>query len=151
MAHDNRAERRRAEALARRNALPKPERSSAARPRIGALAQANALVAEGQLGAAFDAFLLAIDAPSDSRLARAAFAEFLVTNTPKTPHPDIDPIFIVALEEAWIRSDALIVPFARYLAAKSGTALATELPKRAFILIESADVARLLHEPLLRV
>ena len=81
MAHDNRAERRRAEALARRNAVPKPERSSVARPGVGALAQANELVAEAQLGAAFDAFLLAIDAPSAKRVQRLPSS---LSPTPRT-------------------------------------------------------------------
>lgn len=132
---------------ARRRAEVQRRRGSAAPASTGGtptLAMADALVAAGQFGAAFDVYEQLIDSPKDRAAARAAFGWFLVDHAPATPHPVVDAAFTRALNEGWLRPEALAAAVIRYLGAKWPGALA--LP---------ADPARpaaagLLGDPLLR-
>lgn len=132
----NRHERRRAA-----KAAPAPQRPG--------LAVAQALAAEGRAGEAFAAFeaLLAKD-PANPRV-RFAFAEFFASNTPRSPHPQVDVLFRAALDQGWTWPEALAIPVASYLSAKAGPALAAVLPGAPGDFLHIPGVAALAADPLL--
>lgn len=123
MAGNNRHARRAGQARDRR----------APAPRLRPVDQAQALLAAGRLGEAFDAFRIAAAAAPPDRVARAAFGAFLIANVPARPHPDIDAVFAAALDEAWLRPEALAPAAIRYLdhAARAVIAAVPDLAEPA--------------------
>lgn len=114
MAGNNRHARRAGQARDRR----------APAPRLRPVDQARALLAAGRLGEAFDAFRIAAAATPPDRAARAAFGAFLIANVPARPHPDIDAVFAAALDDAWLRPEALAPAAIRYLDHAAGAVIA---------------------------
>lgn len=105
--------------------------------------RAQALLAAGRLGEAFDAFCLAAAATPPDLAARAAFGAFLIANVPGRPHPDIDAVFAAALDQAWLRPDALAPAAIRCLENGAGALIGAE-PDLA-----APDVQALLVHPVL--
>ncbi len=98
----------------------------AAPPPLRAGDRAQALLAAGRLGEAFDAFCAASAATPPDLAARAAFGAFLIANVPGRPHPDIDAVFAAALDQAWLRPDALAPAAIRYLENGAGALIGVE-------------------------
>ncbi|MBA3880085.1 MAG: hypothetical protein C0500_10255 [Sphingobium sp.] len=113
MAGNNRHARRAGQARDRR----------AGAPRLRPVDQAQALLAAGRLGEAFDAFRITAAATPPDRAARAAFGAFLIANVPARSHPDIDAVFAAALDEAWLRPEALAPAAIRYLEHGAGAVI----------------------------
>lgn len=88
--------------------------------------RAQALLAAGRLGEAFDAFCAAAAAMPPDLAARAAFGAFLIANVPGRPHPDIDAVFAAALDQAWLRPEALASAAIRYLENGAGGVISAE-------------------------
>ncbi len=113
------------------------------------LAAAQALAASGQAGEAFAAFeaLLAKD-PANPRV-RFAFADFLATNTPRSPHPQVDALFRAALDQGWTWPEALAIPVATYLTAKARAAIDAALPGAPEDFLRVPGAVALAGDPLL--
>ena len=126
---------------ARRAGQARDRRSAA--PRLRPADHAQALLAAGRLGEAFDAFRIAAVATPPDRAARAAFAAFLIANVPARPHPDIDAVFAAALDEAWLRPEALAPAAIRYLENAAGAVIGA-VPDLA-----APEVQALLSHPVL--
>lgn len=103
---------------ARRSGKARDRRAASPPLRPGDRAQA--LLAAGRLGEAFDAFCAAAAATPPDLAARAAFGAFLIDNVPGRRHPDIDAVFAAALDQAWLRPDALAPAAIRYLENGAG-------------------------------
>ena len=85
------------------------------------------MVAAGQFGAAFDLYEQLIDQPGDTAQARADFGWFLINHTPAAPHPVVDAMLSRALDEGWLRPEALASAVSRYLSAKWSSALSVPI------------------------
>ncbi|MBX9860361.1 MAG: hypothetical protein K2Y20_12320, partial [Sphingomonas sp.] len=109
---------------ARRSGKARDRRAASPPLRLGDRAQA--LLAAGRLGEAFDAFCAAAAATPPDLAARAAFGAFLIANVPGRPHPDIDAVFAAALDQAWLRPDALAPAAIRYLENGAGALIGDE-------------------------
>lgn len=126
---------------ARRAGQARDHRSAA--PRLGPADHAQALLAAGRLGEAFDAFRIAAAATPPDRAARAAFGAFLIANVPARPHPDIDAAFAAALDDAWLRPESLAAAAIRYLENAAGAVIGA-VPDLA-----APEVQALLSHPVL--
>lgn len=145
MSPGNRRERKAASARAR---YPAGAAAGVAQP-APTLALAHGLEREGRFSEAFDAYLKLARTPHFDAIARHRFGQFLCRNAPARAHPEIDTAFSTALEQAWLRPDALVQPVARYLDAKWPGIFDRTLPAAAERFLDDPGVRRLLCDPLL--